>query len=514
MKRRSFIRHVGHSLAVPGILGSLGFRQPGAQTLADLLRMATSTDRVLVMIYLEGGNDGLNTVVPMDQLSALNTVRPHVILPENSLLGLSDAPVGLHPALSGLYDLYTEDRLQIIQNVGYPQQNYSHFRSTDIWMSASDSNELVNSGWSGRYLSDRFPGYPDSYPNDDFTDPLSVELGYGSSLLFQGPESAMSMVISDPEFFYELVDNEDREVPDSYAGDKLHYIRVIEKQSQQYGKVVQEAAEKVKRQADFPQSSLGQQLQIVSRLIAGGLRTPLYLVRLGGFDTHDAQVEALDHTTGEHADLLSDLNDSIMAFIDDLEMQGTEDRVVGMTFSEFGRRIVSNASLGTDHGAAAPMFFFGNAVMGGVTGSNPIIKSTANYDDNLEMTYDFRQTYSSILQQWLGADASMAESALFKGFEQIPIIGSRTVQSAGQKSDQLMVYPNPLTSNVTVAVKDVTDFVTIDLVDMQGKKVESIFAGVVDRKRLVSWRTDHLSSGRYLVILRGKETHSVFSVVK
>ncbi|HCX21368.1 MAG: hypothetical protein CMB80_16355 [Flammeovirgaceae bacterium] len=514
MKRRSFVKHVGHSLAVPGILGSMGFRMPNSKTLSDLLRMATDTDRVLVMIYLEGGNDGLNTVVPLDQLSALSSVRPHVILPEDKLHTLSDANIGLHPALSGLKSLYDENRFQILQNVGYPQQNYSHFRSTDIWMSGSDSNVLVNSGWSGRFLNDLYPGYPDDYPNDSFTDPLSIELGYGSSLLFQGPQSSMSMVISDPNFFYELVDNEDREVPDTLAGDKLKYIRVIEKQSQQYGQVVKAAADKVKSQANYPQTFLAQQLKIVSRLIAGGLKTPMYLVRLGGFDTHDAQVESSDHTTGEHAELLTELNDAIMAFMADLEHLGTEDRVVGMTFSEFGRRIVSNASLGTDHGAAAPMFFFGNAVMGGVTGSNPIISSNADYDDNLEMEIDFRQAYSSILQQWLGADATGAESALFQDFEQIDIIGTRVLATPPKQGDGLLVYPNPLASVSTIRMAPTRERISLDLIDLTGQKVATMYNGVVNQPKEIQWNSDQLPKGRYFVVMRGATTNRVFGVVK
>lgn len=513
MKRRSFIRHVSHSLAAPGILGTMGFRMPNSKTLGDLLRMAADTDHVLVMIYLEGGNDGLNTLIPLDQLSALNVVRPHVILPENRLLGLGNTDVALHPALSGLKSLYGEGRLKVIQNVGYPDQNYSHFRSTDIWMSGSDANVLVNSGWSGRFLGDQFPGYPNDYPNEEFTDPLSVELGYGSSLLFQGVESSMSMVINDPEFFYELVDNEDREVPDTLAGDKLQFIRIIEKQSQQYGKVVQNAASKVTSQVDFPETGLAQQLKIVSRLIAGGLRTPLYLVRLGGFDTHDAQVEASDHTTGEHASLLTELNDAIMAFMSDLERQGTEDRVVGMTFSEFGRRIVSNASLGTDHGAAAPMFFFGNAVKRGVIGSNPVISPDMNYEDNLEMEVDFRQVYSSILQQWLGADASAAQSALFKDYEQVEIIG-HTVLSNQVAQKELMVYPNPLHDESMVRLEGVNQQVEVSVMDSQGKQLQILYQGLVNESLELSWSTTHLKKGRYFVIARGADIHQVFGVVK
>jgi len=514
MKRRSFIRHVSHSLAVPGVLGAMGFRMPGPNSLASLLRMAADQDRVLVMIYLEGGNDGLNTVIPLDQLSVLNKVRPHVILPESKLLNLSDSDVALHPSLTGLKSLYDENRLQVIQNVGYPEQNYSHFRSTDIWMSASDAGELVNSGWTGRYLNDAYPGYPESFPNDEMTDPLAVEIGYGSSLLFQGPHSPMSMVISDPKFFYDLVDAEELPAPDTPAGDKLKYVRIIAKQSQSYGAVVKEAASKVSSQAEFPQTSIGQQLKIVSQLIAGGLRTPLYMVRMGSFDTHDAQVEASDHTTGEHADLLKELNDGIMAFMQDLEKHGTDDKVVGMTFSEFGRRIVSNASLGTDHGAAAPMFFFGNAVTGGVTGENAAISSSATYEDNLEWKFDFRQVYASVLKQWMGTDSTVSQSILSGDYETLQIIGKKASPLSAKKTERsLWVYPNPIEGLVSVQINAAHQSVNIDLIDMSGRTIKNIYRGATFNSP-IQWDSSGLAAGKYFVVMRGENIRETFPVVK
>ncbi len=238
MKRRSFIRHTAHALGIPALLGPFGFSSFARQLSEGLLE----NDRVLVIIYLQGGNDGLNTVIPLDMMSVLNKVRPHVILPENKLLPLSGTNAALHPELSGLHSLFNENRLRIVQSVGYPDQNYSHFRSTDIWMSGSDSDELVTSGWTGRYLNQKFPGYPDGYPNTSFPDPMAIEIGYGSTMLFQGPDAAMSMVLKDPTDFYSLIKNADEEVPDTFAGDKLKYIRITARQSQQYGATIKTAA--------------------------------------------------------------------------------------------------------------------------------------------------------------------------------------------------------------------------------------------------------------------------------
>lgn len=489
---------------------------PGPSSITSLLRLAAESDRALVMIYLDGGNDGLNTVIPLDQLSALNKVRPHVILPDDKLLNLANSDAAFHPSLSGLKSLYDESRLQVIQNVGYESQNYSHFRSTDIWMSASDSSELLNSGWTGRFLSDVHPGYPENYPTEAMPDPLSIEIGYGSSLLFQGPAASMGMVINNTNGFYNLINNEDEPVPDSAAGEKLKFLRLMARQAEQYGEIVKSAASKVNTQANYPQTNLAQQLKIVSRLIAGGLKTPLYLVRLGGFDTHDAQVEASDHTTGEHSDLLTTLNDAIVAFMSDLELQGTDEKVVGMTFSEFGRRIVSNASLGTDHGAAAPMFFFGNSVKGGVVGNNPQIPSNANYDNNLDWEFDFRQLYTSILSQWLGASESQLQNTLFKDFEQLEIIGeSEAILSNNTPSEKgLLVFPNPLNGSATIRISKTPEPVSVDVIDMSGQLVKHIGQFTFDTEREIAWKTQDLPSGKYFVMVRGNLTKRVFPVVK
>ncbi len=517
MKRRNFIKHVGHAVAVPSLISSFGFSMPGKHTMENLLKYAVDSDKVLVMIFMEGGNDGLNTVIPLDQLSALNNARPHVIMPDDKLLPLRQSEVAFHPSLPNFKSLYEENRLQVIQSVGYDEQNYSHFRSTDIWMSGSDSNELINTGWSGRMLNQEHPGFPTEYPNEEMPDPLAIEIGFGSSLLFQGPTASMSMVIGSSTSFYQLINNEEVEAPDTNAGDKLEFIRLVARQSQQYGDVVKAAAEKVNSHAQYPDDNrLANQLKIISKLIKGGLKTPLYMVRIGGFDTHDAQVEANDHATGEHADLLKTLDDAVMAFMKDLEYQGTDDKVLGMTFSEFGRRIVSNASLGTDHGAAAPMFVFGNAVKGGVLGDNPTIPSAATYGDNLQMQYDYRQVYASIMEQWLGISASNISATLINDYSTLPIIGEGVISGTADKlAADFKVYPNPLNGQAIIDFISNGESMSIELADMQGRKVSQIFSGKLPMgKQQLPWDTSKLKSGRYFVIQNSESGRKAFSVVK
>lgn len=515
MKRRSFLRHTCHSLAIPGLMSSFGFSSP--KNLSSFLRTAMQTDKVLVLIYLQGGNDGLNTVVPLDQLSALDKVRKNVMLPEGRLLRLDGTNVALHSALQGFKSLYTEGRLEIIQSVGYPDQNYSHFRSTDIWMSGSGSDTTINSGWTGRYLSNDYPGFPAGYPNETNPDPLAIELGYGSSLLFQGPASNMSMVLNDPTAFYQLVENVETPAPDTNAGDKLRHVRLTALQSQQYGKVVQKAANLVTHQEPYPDTDLAQQLKVVSRLIAGGLKTSLYLVRIGGFDTHDAQVDASDHTKGEHASLLLQVNDAVMAFMKDLEYHGADDRVIGMTFSEFGRRIASNASLGTDHGSASPLFVFGNKVKGGVLGNNPVILGNTTAQHNLDMQYDFRQVYTSILEQWFGVDESHRTDILMNNFDTIPVIREANTVGISEKviTQSLRVYPNPVVNTSVIQFLSTGQPVYIEAIDMQGRRVTPIFNGTLPAGvQSIPLNLHQLEKGRYFVVLRSNSDVQTASVLK
>jgi len=518
MKRRSFLRHAFHAAAVPSAFSSLGFTMPGRGSMEYLLRQAAESDRVLVMVFLDGGNDGLNTVVPLNRMSALNAVRPRVVLEENELLRLNQSEVGLHPAMKNLRELYNESKFQIIQNVGYDNPDFSHFRSTDIWMSGSDSNEIVSSGWMGRHIESIYPGYPEAFPTDEMQDPLSVEIGYGSSLLFQGVAVSTSYTLQNTESFYELLNNVEQEAPDTPAGDKLKFVRLIARQSQQYGERIVDVASKVNQHVAYPgdneYSELGPQLKIVSKLIAGGSRTPVYLVRLGGFDTHDSQVDG-DHSEGEHARLLQDLDESIAAFMQDLEMHGVADKVLGMTFSEFGRTILSNASNGTDHGTAAPMFFFGNAVRGGVVGSNPMVDAQMDYRDNLPHEYDFRQLYSSVLDQWFGIESSARNETLFGDFESVKIIGDPAITLSTRSEASLMVYPNPLNGTSSITYHGDGTTVKIELMNRQGKVVETIFNGVSSRgTNTHSWNTASIPNGRYFVLLRSQSGKQVFSVVK
>ena len=268
--------------------------------------------------------------------------------------------------------------------------------------------------------------------------------------------------------------------PDTPAGERMKFIRLIKDQSQNYGQVVTQAAEKVTQQKDYPENnSLAAQLKIVSRLIAGGLKTPLYLVRLDGFDTHDGQVDPNDHTKGWHAYLLKQLSEAIYSFMRDLEFQGVADRVMGMTLSEFGRRIVSNASGGTDHGTAAPLFLFGNAVKAGVTGRVPVVPAGAKYNDNLKMQYDFRQIYSSVFEQWFCVKPDILNQIFLGDFQTMPLLkyglGCFTSTLQDEKGSPFMkIFPNPAQGVVRLGFLSDGNPVRISIYGMDGKMLRTI----------------------------------------
>ena len=430
MERRKFLHNIGHVSALAAAFPALSFKDLDF-TNASFLSNTLTSGRSIVIIKLDGGNDGLNTVIPQDYLSELNIARPHVVLQDNKILSLGKNDLGLHPSLSGFNSFFSEDRLKIIQNVGYPTPDFSHFRSMDIWQSASDYNEYINSGWMGRYIENQHPKFPNEYPNAQYPHPLSIELGWRTSLMFTGQNSFTSFIARDPSNFREIINEFDNVYPSDKKGEKLKYLQLIAKQSNLYSKVVKEAYESVENPFSYPNSNLGQQLEIASRLIAGGLNTRIYLVELGGFDTHDTQVDDSDHSKGQHALLLKDLNDSVTAFIKNLDALKKSDDVLTMTFSEFGRTIVSNGSKGTDHGTAAPMFVFGNKVDPSILGANPVIPKNAVWQDNLESEFDFRQVYTSLINQWMGGGPTTAKDVLFKDFDEIQIVSKEYVDTDG-----------------------------------------------------------------------------------
>lgn len=391
--------------------------------------LQTETDKVLVLIQLNGGNDGLNTVIPLDQYGNLSAARGNILVNSSAVLPLTGTTAtGLHPAMTGMRDLYNNGKVKIIQSVGYPNPNFSHFAATDIWATASDSNQSLNTGWVGRYIDSEFPGFPGGYPNAATPDPIAVQMGVGVPLMFQAPSGLAAISVSGTSIFNGWTIDGANPEPGSYAGQELAFARSIAQQTQSYAARLTEAAANVTTQSpSYPtagSNTLADQLKIVAQLIAGGLQSRVYLVSLGGFDTHANQVDAANTSTGTHADLLGRVSVAISAFMDDLTFLGIGNRVTGMTFSEFGRRIKSNDSGGCDHGAAAPLFVFGHQVQGGILGSNPSIPAVVGTNDNVAMQYDFRSIYATMLKDWFCLDQTAVDDIMLQSFSTLPVVNS------------------------------------------------------------------------------------------
>ncbi|MDD8017887.1 MAG: DUF1501 domain-containing protein [Bacteroidota bacterium] len=514
MKRRDFITRAVPFSVLPFALGGFSLKAYANSSLLEkLVNAATDTDRVLVLIQLNGGNDGLNMVIPLDQYSALSNARANILIDQAKVLTLTNA-TGLHPAMTGLQGLYNNGELAVVQSVGYPTPNFSHFRATDIWLTGADSNQVLTTGWMGRYLNEEFAGFPVNYPSTTMPDPLAIQIGSVVSPGLQGNAASMGMAIPNPQYFNYLVTGTPDPVPvgtPDRAAHELTFIRQVAQQTQTYAGVVKAAATKAKNLSTlYPaagKNSLADQLRIVALLVAGGLKTRIYVVNLGGFDTHAQQVAATGGTeTGNHATLLQKLSDAIAAFQDDLKLLAIDQRVVGMTFSEFGRRIKSNASFGTDHGAAAPLFLFGKGVKGGIVGTNPVIPPNATVNDNIAMQYDFRSVYASVLKDWFGVAQTELDTVLktpqFPSVNTLPLISSvADVEQSNNVPTGFTLYqnyPNPF--NPTTQIKFISDgsYVQLKVYDVVGREVRSLVDGQLSAgDHEVTFYADRLPSGVY-----------------
>lgn len=521
MKRRDFLRYTVPATAASTMIGGIPVRAMGMESplIQALLGMTTDTDHVLVLVQLSGGNDGLNMVIPIETYSLYQSARSNVAIPQNKILSLN-GKTGLHPAMTGIHNLYNEGKATVVQAVGYPQPNFSHFRATDIWMSASDSNQYVNSGWMGRYLDYEYPGFPNGYPNSSVPDPLGIQIGSVTSLTFQGPQVSMGMSISDPTNFYNLINGIQDPAPNSPAGNELTYIRTVARQTQQYADVIKSAAMKVTQQSTYPtNNTLADQLKIVARLVKGGLKTRVYMVSIGGFDTHSVQVNQTDTTIGAHATLLQRVSDAIKAFMDDLKFLGVQRRVLGMTFSEFGRRIKSNSSLGTDHGAAAPVILFGEYVNPGVVGTNPSIPANANVNDNIPMQYDFRSIYSSILEKWFCVNNTTLQTVMLKNFQSLPVVRTNSCNSTlPDLTDKLIIknYPNPFVGFTTITFQTEGGHTSVMIIDTLGRVIKTL----VDQEYTgqgqynIIFNAEKLAAGVYYARLQNGPIQQVRAMLK
>lgn len=354
------------------------------------------------------------------------------------------------------------------------------------------------------------------YPRANAPDPPALQIGSTLSLMLRGSSQFLGIALQDPDTFYRLISGNSAvdvgTVPDTTAGDELRFIRRVGLQSIQYASQIKAAADRAQNRATYPAPNtnrLADQLRIVARLIAGGLQTRIYHVSLGGFDTHAAQVTATDTTAGTHANLLRLLSQALSVFQDDLRRLGVAPRVLTMTFSEFGRTVRSNGSMGTDHGTAAPLFIVGEAVRGGIIGVNPNLTNLVN--NQLAMQFDFRQVYASLLAQWFGVGAAQLRAILQRDFAQLPITGASSVNDdmlpKPTRFELAQNYPNPFNPTTTIRYQlPISTTVKLSVFDMLGRELTTLVnarqpAGTYQ----VNFNASGLASGVYLYRLTTPE---------
>lgn len=425
MKRRDFLKY-SPAFSLPFLLNGLPISAKAGNPLLHLLREQTiSNGRVLVLIQMNGGNDGLNTLIPLDQYSNLSKARTNLLIPENRVLSLNGLPqTGLHPSMTDLQNMYNSGQVNVVQAAGYANPSFSHFRAADILFTGSVSDAYLRTGWLGRMLETEYAGYPNGYPNTAMPDPLSIHIGTSASLVTQCTAINPAVTVTSPGTFYELIDGVAGSVPDSPYGHELSFIRLIKQQTSEYTSVIKNAFNSTSgNTVSYPSNnSLGDQLRIVARLIKGGLKTPVYVVNHpDSFDTHASQVDLIDTTTGNHAKMLSVLSQAVAAFQQDLVNMQISDRVTSMTLTEFGRRIKSNDSLGSDHGAATPVFFFGTNLNPVVVGANPAIPNAVTVNDQVNMQNDIKAIYYTVLKDWFQLSDGDIASVFPDAYSILPI---------------------------------------------------------------------------------------------
>jgi len=520
MKRRTFLATTAAAAAGTQLLGGVPLRAFSPVQLMDTLN--EDDDRILIVIQMFGGNDGLNTIVPVEDPEYYK-LRPSLAVPKDMAAQVL-SKVYMHPSLApeGTYNLKTmfeDGRLAIVQGIGYENPNLSHFRSTDIWLSGfntSDPNKRLIDGWLGRYWSNKIQGFPETLPSD----PTAVQIGGTLSMLLQSPKGDVGIALTDPEKFFELGQGLSPDLDpmpeDTRYGREFNFIRLVAEQSDRYSSVVKNAFDKGRNVVNYPKNGFIQQMQLVARLISGGLKSKIYLVYLGGFDTHVQQ--QTEEFTGLHPFLLEKLSTGIGKFMEDALTQGFADRVVGMTVSEFGRRPHENGSRGTDHGAASVQFVWGNKVRAGVYGNNPDL-ANLNANGDLRYQYDFRRVYADVLETWFGGapddtEAVFEERVLPLGVLQRPT----SVQDAydGRTNVDVKVFPNPSFSTAVLEWRQTMPAtVTVELYSTEGRYIETVHRGAVD-PGVVRLPITPTASGTYIcnVIVNGVANPVTLSVVR
>jgi len=540
MKRRKFLQLSALSSASTLLLNGHRIKAFSNTTLLNDIPVEVIDGRSLVLVQMSGGNDGLNTVIPINQYDTYANLRPTIKIKESgdnagipldTTLPLEDQ-VLLHPSLTAFKSLYDAGKLNIVHGVGYPIVNKSHFAARALMFKGGDGTiENINkpNGWMARFLHA-------GYDPQDYQDPLGIQLGSKKpSVGFHSEhEHKVDVNLSGQDIsgYYNVISNIGNPIPTEISGseyaDNIDFISKIETSANDYSQRISKVFDAGSNSVIYPQYDLADQLKTVARMIKGGSKTKIFLVLIDGFDNHSGQVGSASNShLGKHADLLQEVGDSIEAFQNDMESLGIAEKVVTATFTEFGRKPRENGNLGTDHGNLGPMFVIGKHVNGGVSGTNMDLTNVVKHYDEAMMQYDYRQVFSTLISDFLGASPSVVEGTEFKAFdgdEKINLIG--TAHKANSENnlsipffsnEKVSVYPNPVVDSCTIKFysKEMYRGYVV-LYNLQGEVAFQLQQDFYHGMNVVKVTINHLMEGMYVLVIKDNyhKTLATYKLVK
>ncbi len=387
----------------------------GLSTPELLAGQATGTDEpIMVIIQLAGGNDGLNTIIPAGN-DHYYRARPKLAIKSGSELRINDSS-GMHPNLAGLNAIYDQGQLAIVEGVGYPAPNRSHFRSTEIWHTGSDSNRTEKYGWIGRYF-DHYCQHQSASIGLAIgkQNPQAFSAGIPKGVTFSDPRKLkVDTPRGSEDMMIKMMGIED-DIDDQFSGNSIEnlsgssfaesgnnplgFLKNTASEANSSSKLIEAILAKVKPENKYPATGLGRDLQVVSQLIRGDMPSRVYYLSKGGFDTHTNQTTA-------HGNLMTEIGDALKTFNNELNASGHGKQVAALVYSEFGRRVQENGSGGTDHGVAAPVFVMGDSIKGGFYGKRPSLKPDDLIKGDLAHTTDYRTVYATLLEKHMGINSN------------------------------------------------------------------------------------------------------------
>lgn len=511
MKRRRFIQGtaaIGAGLALaPKVMK--GFEEPLVIDSEFL-----NNDNVLIILELFGGNDGLNTIIPAEDAEYFK-IRPNINIPAKEAVKIND--IYMNKALvqdvanGGFSRMFEDGRMAIVEGIGYDQPNLSHFRSEDIWLSGinpkTNNNLRLLEGWLGRYFSLKIPNFPLEIPEH----PISITIDGTVPLLFKSEKGDMGIALTDPNEFYQLgtglTPSENLFGGSSYYEKEFNFVHTIAKQCDLYSNAVKTAYDsgisKIKANL-YSDTTLSQKMKLISALIAGGLKTKVFFLKISNFDSHAQQMD--EAYQGQHYTLLNEVAKAVSEFMQDALETGYSERVTGMTISEFGRRAYDNGSRGTDHGASSMQFIWGNDkfVNGGYWNNRPNLQDLDQYGNPKYQT-DYRVIYSEILEKRLGATPEDIVNVFGESFLPLNVLEKRTnsifekLNNIAEGSVRISPNPNYGQGKINFELRK-SSFVDITIYNLNGRANQILQRSYLNEgKYIIPFTID--SSGSYIAAI-------------